>query len=67
MLGVVVGDQSLRRRQNGGQGADKAFGAVEMGIKLAQNWLTGYHFETFEQLLSHFGHYSAILSHLGPL
>ena len=36
MLGVVVGSQSLRRRQNGGQGAAKAFSAVEMGLKMAQ-------------------------------
>ena len=42
MLGAVVCGQSLRRRQNGGKGAAKAFGAVEMGVKMAQNgskWL----------------------------
>ena len=34
--------KALRRRQNNGQGAAKAFGAVEMGVKMAQNgskWL----------------------------
>ena len=36
MLGEVVGSQSLRRRQNGGQGAAKAFGAVKKGVKMAQ-------------------------------
>ena len=40
MLGAFVGGQSLRRRQNGGQGAANAVGAVEMGVKwlkMAQN------------------------------
>ena len=31
-----MGGQSLRRRQNGGQGAAKAFGAVKKGVKMAQ-------------------------------
>ena len=32
-----MGGQSLRRRQNGGQGAAKAFVAVKKGVK----WLNG--------------------------
>ena len=32
-----MGGQSLRRGRNGGQGAAKAFGAVKMGVKMAQN------------------------------
>ena len=40
MLGAVVGGQSLRRRQNGGQGAAKAFGAVEMGNSKLKTGLT---------------------------
>ena len=36
MLGAIVGGHSLRRRQNGGQGASKAFGAVKKGVKTAQ-------------------------------
>ena len=39
MLGAVVGGQSLRRRQNGGQGAAKTFGAVEMGGQNGSKWL----------------------------
>ena len=31
-----MGGQSLRRRQNEGQGAAKAFGAVKKGDKMAQ-------------------------------
>ena len=31
-----MGGQSLRRRQNGGQGAAKAFGAVKKWVKMAQ-------------------------------